>query len=121
MAKFFLSLVAIGVAVLIGAIVFATFRGRDPFLRMPPIFVRPKRSEQPPCDQSVWPTRVLFLTIQQTERALLMQRDGNQRGSGIGSSKRRCHPFSGISANLLSADPVERRRRGARPSSRASH
>jgi hypothetical protein len=40
------------------------------------------------------------------------------RGSGIGSSKRRCHPFSGISANLLSADPVERRApRGARPSS----
>ena len=36
------------------------------------------------------------------------------RGSGIGSSKRRCHPFSGISANLLSADPVERRRRAVR-------
>jgi hypothetical protein len=35
MAKFFLSLVAIGVAVLIGAIVFATFRVRDPFLRRP--------------------------------------------------------------------------------------
>jgi hypothetical protein len=35
MAKFFLSLVAIGVAVLIGAIVFATFRVRDPFLSRP--------------------------------------------------------------------------------------